>query len=190
MLNILRKSMANNGGYSSTHRHDAVEDLTAWELVTPSLSDDEDLYSFNSDDAISDCDDSIGGETEEDHNGEEDLRDVSHLDDVISMQSLSVSPQPVVCFPVEDVIGLHVYDDDDAGDEEEDGGMDDDDDDDDVDDELIPWKLKDRFGKQRIRKMGKRGGPKVSKSKRLPHYHNRPGCLYGKHGLGVQHYYI
>lgn len=189
MLSILRKSiMANNGGGSSPiHRHDAVEDLAVWELVTPSLSDDEDIYSFDSDDPISDGDDAIGGEREEDHKVEEDPRDISHLDDVISMQSLSVSPQPVVCFPVEDVVGLHVYDDDEE--EEEDGGMDDDDDDD-VDDELIPWKLKDRFGKQRIRKMGKRGGPKVSKSKRLPHYHNRPGCLYGKHGLGVQHYYI
>lgn len=181
MLRFLRKSIANNdGGSLPTHLHDSVEDLAAWELVTASLSDDEDLYSFDSD----------GGEREEDHKGEEDPRDILHLDDVVSMQSLSVSPQPVVCFPVEDVMGLHVYDNDhdDGEEEEDDAGIDDDDDD--MDDELIPWKLKDRFGKQRIRKMGKRGGPKVSKSKRLPHYHNRPGCLYGKHGLGVQHYYI
>ncbi|XP_073128282.1 uncharacterized protein [Henckelia pumila] len=176
MLRILRKSLANNdGGSSPSHRRDAIEDLAAWVLVSPSLSDDEDLYSFDSD-----GDDAIGGEHEEDPKKE-------HLDDVVYMQTLSVSPQPVVCFPVEDVMGLHVYDDDDFAVDEDDGGMDDDDD---VDDELIPWKLKDRFGKQRIRKMGKRGGPKVSTSKRLPHYHNRPGCLYGKHGLGVQHYYI
>ncbi|XP_073025330.1 uncharacterized protein [Primulina eburnea] len=182
MLSILRKSMARNngGGSRRTHHYEAVEDLSAWELVSPSLSDDDDLYSFDGDDIISG-----GDELQKDHKEEEDSRDVSHLDDVISMQLLSVSPQPMVFFPVEDVMSLNVYDDDGGGDDD-----DDDDDDGDVDDELIPWKLKDRFGKQRIRKMGKRGGPNFSKSKRLPHYHNRPGCLYGKHGLGVQHYYI
>ncbi|KAK9920639.1 hypothetical protein M0R45_029188 [Rubus argutus] len=71
-------------------------------------------------------------------------------------------------------------------------GHDDDDDDDDddegedddgygLDDELVPWSVSDKFGRQRMRKLGNR--------KRSPHLIARPGCVRGKHGLGVKHIY-
>lgn len=61
---------------------------------------------------------------------------------------------------------------------------------DEYDDELVPIEVRNRFGKQRIRKMGKRACPKMKKSKKLPYKYNRPGCVHGKHGLGVQYAYI
>ncbi|KAL0334689.1 UNVERIFIED_CONTAM: hypothetical protein Sradi_4680800 [Sesamum radiatum] len=157
--------MANSSGSGD-------DDLSTWEFVDASISDDEDIYSFDGDDGISEGDDATEEEPE-------------------SKPSLSVSPP--MTFPVE-MTSNHVYhegregsddDDDDSGDDDARDVYHDD-----VDDELVPWKLKDRFGKQRIRKMGKRGGPKPNKSKRQPYYHNRPGCLYGKHGFGVQHSFI
>ncbi|KAK4437728.1 hypothetical protein Salat_0106800 [Sesamum alatum] len=189
MLRILRKttpSMAKSSGSGD-------DDLSTWEFVNASLSDDEDIYSFDGDDGISSEGDDVSEEEPESKpvEGEDEdarePRDFETPDVIMSIQSLSVSPP--MTLPVE-MTRNHVY---------RDGKDDDDDDDDDdvrdvyhddVDDELVPWKLKDRFGKQRIRKMGKRGGPKPDKSKRLPYYHNRPGCLYGKHGFGVQHSFI
>lgn len=184
--------MPKSSGSSPGERYAAGDDdLSTWEFVNASLSDDEDMYSFDGDDDISEGDDVTEEELESKpvHGEDEDAREPRDLetpDDIMSIQCLSVSPP--MTLPVE-MTRNHVYHDD------EDGFDDDDDDvrdvyDDDVDDELVPWKLKDRFGKQRIRKMGKRGGPKLNKSKRLPYYYNRPGCLYGKHGFGVQHSFI
>ncbi|KAL3515123.1 hypothetical protein ACH5RR_022025 [Cinchona calisaya] len=62
--------------------------------------------------------------------------------------------------------------------------------DDDLDDELVPWGLGDKLGRQRLRKLGKRAGPKMNKAKKLAYMYNRPGCVHGKHGFGVQRYYI
>ncbi|XP_011088460.1 uncharacterized protein LOC105169683 [Sesamum indicum] len=190
MLRILRKTtppMANSSGSGD-------DDLSTWEFVNASLSDDEDIYSFDGDDVISEGDDATEEEPEskpvqgEDEDAGEP-RDFGSPDVIMSIQSLSVSPP--MTLPVE-MTSNHVYHEGRDGSDDDDGGDDDVRDvyHDDVDDELVPWKLKDRFGKQRIRKMGKRGGPKPNKSKRLPYYHNRPGCLYGKHGFGVQHSFI
>ncbi|KAL0365565.1 UNVERIFIED_CONTAM: hypothetical protein Sangu_0654100 [Sesamum angustifolium] len=157
--------MANSSGSGD-------DDLSTWEFVDASLSDDEDIYSFDGDDGISEVDDA----TEE----EPESKPVQVEDEDAGEPRDFASPDG------------RVSDDDDDDDDDDDSGDDDARDvyHDDVDDELVPWKLKDRFGKQRIRKMGKRGGPKPYKSKRLPYYHNRPGCLYGKHGFGVQHSFI
>lgn len=57
----------------------------------------------------------------------------------------------------------------------------------DLDDELVPKNVIDRFGRQRIRKLGKRAFSKMNKAKKLPYAYNRPGCVYGKHGLGLKH---
>ncbi|KAK6159510.1 hypothetical protein DH2020_006824 [Rehmannia glutinosa] len=165
MLRILRKtaaSMEKSGGSIPAERCD--EDLSAWELVNASQSDDEDLYSFDGDDddVISEGDavisDGVVDQPESKPLQEEEideearaLRVLLSPGDVIAIQSLSVSPP--MTLPVEMALS-HV------------------------------------FGKQRIKKLGKRGGPKPNKSKRLPYYHNRPGCLYGKHGFGVQHAFI
>ncbi|KAH0977269.1 hypothetical protein GBA52_026988 [Prunus armeniaca] len=78
----------------------------------------------------------------------------------------------------------------DGGDEDEGHGNDGDDDDDDgygLDDELVPWSVGDKFGRQRMRKLGKRTFPKMNNSKRSPYLLVRPGCVRGKHGLGLKH---
>jgi hypothetical protein len=73
----------------------------------------------------------------------------------------------------------------DVDDEEED----DDDEEDDgygLNDELVPWNVSGKLGRQRMRKLGKRIFPKMSSSKRSPFLHVKPGCVHGKHGLGLK----
>ncbi|KAL6517336.1 hypothetical protein OROMI_033037 [Orobanche minor] len=190
MLRILRNtasSMEKSGGSNPAERYDDV-DLSTWEFVNASLSDDEDLYSFDGDDVISGCDGITGGDNpvaepvQDEHDGERAARGFVSPCDVVSIQSMSVSPP--MTLPVEMTLNYHIcqhggdiYDGDDvhdANDDDDDGG--------DYDDELMPWRLKDKFGKHRIKKLGKRGGPKLNKSKRMPFNYNRPGCLYGKQG--------
>ncbi|MFS7940935.1 hypothetical protein Hanom_Chr05g00470181 [Helianthus anomalus] len=60
-------------------------------------------------------------------------------------------------------------------------------DEDDLDDELVPKWLNNKFERQRMRKLGKRAYPKMKKSKRLAYMYNKPGCVHGKHGLGMKH---
>ncbi|KAK8561251.1 hypothetical protein V6N13_149578 [Hibiscus sabdariffa] len=64
---------------------------------------------------------------------------------------------------------------------------DDDGDDDDLDDELIPRGLSGKVGRQRMRKLGKRAFAKMNNSKRSPFLYVKPGCVHGKHGLGLKH---
>ncbi|MFS8012580.1 hypothetical protein Hanom_Chr14g01322551 [Helianthus anomalus] len=56
-----------------------------------------------------------------------------------------------------------------------------------LDDELVPRWLNNKFERQRMRKLGKRAYPKMKKSKRLAFMYNKPGCVHGKHGLGMKH---
>ncbi|XP_030523174.1 calsequestrin-2-like [Rhodamnia argentea] len=74
-------------------------------------------------------------------------------------------------------------DPDDDGDDDEEEEIDDDG----LDDELVPRHLSGKFGRQRIRKLGKRACSKMNYSKRSPHLFVKPGCLHGKHGLGLKH---
>jgi len=76
---------------------------------------------------------------------------------------------------------VHDYHDDSDDDDDCDGGYD-------VDDELVPWEVKDRFGRQRMRKLGKRAFAKMTKSKKSAYIYTRPGCVRGKHGLGLKAY--
>ncbi|KAJ6671424.1 VID27-LIKE PROTEIN [Salix viminalis] len=71
----------------------------------------------------------------------------------------------------------------DVDDEEED---DDDDDGYGLNGELVPWNVSGKLGRQRMRKLGKRIFPKMSSSKRSPFLHVKPGCVNGKHGLGLK----
>ncbi|XP_054787532.1 uncharacterized protein LOC129293544 [Prosopis cineraria] len=59
----------------------------------------------------------------------------------------------------------------------------------DLDDELVPWSVNAKFGRQRMRKLGKRAFSKMNNSKRSPYLFVRPGCVRGKHGLGLKHNY-
>ncbi|PON80785.1 hypothetical protein PanWU01x14_003410 [Parasponia andersonii] len=95
--------------------------------------------------------------------------------------------------------GYHGYgdgdgDDDDEGFDDHGDGFDEDEDDDDdeglygLNDELVPWSVSDKFGgRQRMRKLGKRGFTKMFNSKRSPYLFVRPGVVRGKHGLGLKH---
>ncbi|PNX74463.1 hypothetical protein L195_g030383, partial [Trifolium pratense] len=70
--------------------------------------------------------------------------------------------------------------DDDDDDEEDDG-------DDDLDDELVPWNIGNKLGRQRMRKLGKRVSSKMNNSKKSPYLFVSPGCVRGKHGMGLKH---
>ncbi|KAJ7967266.1 nuclear polyadenylated RNA-binding protein 3-like [Quillaja saponaria] len=76
-----------------------------------------------------------------------------------------------------DVYGDRQFDDDEYDD---DNGYD-------LDDELVPWSVSTKLGRQRMRKLGKRACPKMNSSKRSPYLFVRPGCVRGKHGLGLKH---
>ncbi|XVF67781.1 hypothetical protein PTKIN_Ptkin10aG0149500 [Pterospermum kingtungense] len=71
-------------------------------------------------------------------------------------------------------------DDDEEEEEEEDDGYD-------LDDELVPRALSGKFGRQRMRKLGKRAFAKMNTSKKSPFFYMKPGCVHGKHGLGLKH---
>lgn len=74
-------------------------------------------------------------------------------------------------------------------DEEREVDLDDEEHDDevDLDDELVPWGLIDRLDRGRMRKLGKRSYAKMGKAKRVAFTFDRPGCVHGKHGLGLKH---
>lgn len=191
MLRFLGKttsSAARSGGSTTTEAFAVGDDvLSAWELVNASQSDEEDLYSYDSDGTVSTVgemepapteeeDDDEGGDAEEDAPAR---RDFVSAGDLIAIQAMSVSPP--MTLPVEMARNYAEEYCDDVVDDDDDDDVDDDYD---VDDELVPWKLKGRFGKQRIqkmgvRKMGQRGGPKLT-AKKLPYYDNRPGFPHGK----------
>ncbi|KAL8096902.1 hypothetical protein AgCh_030110 [Apium graveolens] len=57
----------------------------------------------------------------------------------------------------------------------------------DLDDELVPYYVNNKLGRERMRKLGKRSCAKSVKSKRLTYNYNKAGCFRGKHGLGLKH---
>jgi len=155
-------------------------DLSSWEIINrssfSSSSDDDEIetYSFND---------------EEEDDEQENIfvldsvpPDVVRIDagdaEVVSIDKATVIDD----YDIGDY-SYDVYDGDYNSDvmedqEEEDNyDEDDDDDDDDYDDELVPRSLSDRFGKQRLMKLGKRAcNPKMSNPKKLPcYFYNRPG---------------
>ena len=81
------------------------------------------------------------------------------------------------------LIYTHTHDDDD--DDDDDGH---DDDVSDMDDDLIPWDVKDLLVKQRVRKSGKNSFRRLAKAKKSALVFTRPGCVRGKHGLGLNVY--
>lgn len=87
-------------------------------------------------------------------------------------------------FPLVDLKSPDDYEDDDDEDEDDDDIGDDEYD---LNDELVPWSVSGKFGRQRMRKLGKRAFPKMNNSKRSPYLFVRPGCVRGKHCLGLKH---
>ncbi|KAJ4832154.1 hypothetical protein Tsubulata_015998 [Turnera subulata] len=81
--------------------------------------------------------------------------------------------------------------DGDVDDEEEEDEVVDDDGEDDgygygLDDELVPWQVSAKLGRQRMRKLGKRVFAKMSHASRNQYRYVKPGCVRGKHGLGIK----
>lgn len=92
-----------------------------------------------------------------------------HLDDPVENHHVGYSEEQVS------------HDDDESEEDDEDDG------DDDLDDELVPWDIGNKLGRQRMRKLGKRVSSKMNNSKRSPILFVRPGCVRGKHGMGLKH---
>lgn len=101
--------------------------------------------------------------------------------DVISVSDVA----PLSCSP-KDTLTPHLiqgYARDGDGEQEVDDG----DGDDDLDDELVPRAFSGKLGRQRMRKLGTRVFAKMHTSKKSPILYMKPGCVYGKHGLGFKH---
>ncbi|CAN4107483.1 unnamed protein product [Withania somnifera] len=148
-----------------------IEDLSSWEFVNPSDDEQEDSYSFTDDELML---------------KEYDPCEIGSPSSVISMELESPSQVQTIGALVVCNVGYDYHDDDDD-DQEEEEEEDEEEDFDFDDDELVPNWISDKFGRQRIRKLGKRVSSRMNKSKKGPYIFNKPGCVRGKHGFGVQH---
>ncbi|KAI3753336.1 hypothetical protein L2E82_25387 [Cichorium intybus] len=176
-----------------------VSDSDSWEVVDPSDSEDENFsygdVTSDDDEVVSDIDDLLQhpyGSPSRDislqsladeitHHCEEpkDAYEIDHRRQVLADDAV-----------VKDdglIDGAHDPYKEDVDQSEEEEEYDNDDDDSDLDDELVPKWLNNKFERQRMRKLGKRAYPKMKKSKRVAYQYNRPGCVHGKHGLGLKH---
>ncbi|XP_009788265.1 uncharacterized protein [Nicotiana sylvestris] len=187
---------------SKIETYDVIEDLSSWEFVNPSDDEQEDSYSFSdhtsddeSDELMSKEDDpcEIGSPPSPSHvqiTGSLLVDPCEIGSDPCEIGSPSSSPHVQITGPLL-VFNVRVDDGHEEEDEEEEEEEEEEDYDGyDLDDELVPKWLRDKFGRQRIRKLGKRACSRMNKSKRGPYIFNRPGCVHGKHGLGVQHSYV
>ncbi|GFY94975.1 hypothetical protein Acr_10g0003600 [Actinidia rufa] len=155
---------------------DGDGDLSSWEIIDQ--SDDED-FSFDDDDGDLYLLESLSSDLS-DRSSPHDLIDqiTNHENDVRDVEDVSIDENCGygdynVDYDVEN--GFDVDDDDEE--EEEDYEYD-------VDDELVPRSVSDRFGGQRLRKLGKRAFPKMNSPRKLPcYYYNRPGGVHVKRGL-------
>ncbi|XVF45359.1 hypothetical protein PTKIN_Ptkin02bG0199500 [Pterospermum kingtungense] len=153
-------------------------DLSCWELINDSSdSDGDDVMSF-SDDASwlssspkdSSISDPIQDSDDNDHHHHDHLLDYGRFHDGYG--------EPYIGDQEGDDGNGYYYEEEE---EEEDDGVYD------LDDELVPWALSGKFGRQRMRKLGKRSFAKMHTSKRSPFLYLKPGCVHGKHGLGLKH---
>ncbi|XP_024016217.1 uncharacterized protein LOC112089698 [Eutrema salsugineum] len=53
-----------------------------------------------------------------------------------------------------------------------------------LDDELVPWSVSKKMKIERMKKIGKRAFDKIFKKSLDSQL--KPGCVYGKHGLGIR----
>ncbi|KAE9447329.1 hypothetical protein C3L33_20789, partial [Rhododendron williamsianum] len=176
-----------------------VEDLSSWELVDPSDDDNDEDYSYDELDLYvfeSPPSSDLSAQSPPPHdlvdhaNDREDRVDLAKRVSIDEKCLYTVTEVPP---NVKSWLRFRVYKDyDDENDDGGDGDVEEEKFDDyggeyDLDDELVPKNVIDRFGRQRIRKLGKRAFSKMNKAKKLPYAYNRPGCVYGKHGLGLKH---
>lgn len=208
----LYEAMANSSSsIESFDEYDVVvvEDLSTWEFIDLSDDDCVDLDNFSLSES---SDSSFLVENLADDDVISEFK--GEVDPDFASPSLHISKQSLLgefLPPNPQNKGVGMYGCDDHGRDElvnvqkhldqdvgagdcEDENYDDDNDEhgyeDEYDDELVPLDVRNRLGRQRIRKLGKRASPKMNKSKKLHYKYNRPGCVHGKHGLGVQYAYI
>ncbi|KAF7143486.1 hypothetical protein RHSIM_Rhsim05G0069800 [Rhododendron simsii] len=152
--------------YSQTANND---DLSSWEIINnSSSSSDIETFSFDSDSDEEDEDTYVLDST----SSEQDLIDHHRSIESIDVKVVSID-EPSGYDDYNDY-GNGNYDCDVMEDEE------DYDHDDDYDDEMVPRSFSNRFGKQRMMKLGKRAcNPKMSNPKKLPcYFYNRPGGVH------------
>ncbi|KAJ0680615.1 hypothetical protein HanPI659440_Chr16g0626181 [Helianthus annuus] len=145
-------------------------DSDSWQVIDASDSDDGNL--------------SYGDVTTTD---DEDDDVVPDVDDLLQHPFGSPLSDVSMQSAVEEIAHRLQIIDDGEDDPEDADESDDNADEDDLDDELVPKWLNNKFERQRMRKLGKRAYPKMKKSKRLAYMYNKPGCVHGKHGLGMKH---
>ncbi|KVH88979.1 nuclear polyadenylated RNA-binding protein 3-like [Cynara cardunculus var. scolymus] len=174
-----------------------VSDSDSWEVIDPSDSDDG---NFSYGDVTSDSDE-VGADVGDrlQHPYGSPLSDISmqslvdeishHCQELKDACEIDHNHQVIHDKAIVKDDGMIDGEDDpyDEDDGEEDEDDDDDDDDSDLDDELVPKWVNNKFERQRMRKLGKRDYPKMKRSKRIAYQYNRPGCVHGKHGLGLKH---
>ncbi|XP_057966143.1 uncharacterized protein LOC131156459 [Malania oleifera] len=158
----------------------AEDDLSNWELVNASDLDEDEQHdhlidysdsAYDSDGAASWL--SLMSLLSSAHDDDDDDDD-DDVDAVNEGEEEPLDEEDVL----EDDYGDYEDDDDDENDDLSDDGL---------DDELVPRYVSDRLGRERMRKLGKRACAKMAKSKRSPYLYTRPGCVHGKHGLGLKH---
>ncbi|XP_057456469.1 uncharacterized protein LOC130747521 [Lotus japonicus] len=135
--------------------------------------------------------DVVDAEEEQEQEPDQNQQDAAPVEEIkIIHQIRPVLPDPdavaVVEIDRQQYHYLHGY----AYEDDEEQVVDDEEDDDDrcdLDDELVPWEVGNKLGRQRMKKLGKRACSKMKNSKRSPYLFVRPGCVGGKHGLGLKH---
>ncbi|XWS54964.1 hypothetical protein CRYUN_Cryun10bG0134700 [Craigia yunnanensis] len=148
--------------------------LSHWEFINSSDSDADDVLSLSDaswhSSISSSAKDSSIPDLVPDYGGDH------HLDTELFRDGYG---EPFIGDQEEDDGDDYDYDDDEEEEQE--------DDEDDLDDELVPRALSGKFGRQRMRKLGKRAFAKMNTSKKSPFLYVKPGCVHGKHGLGLKH---
>ncbi|KAB5561366.1 hypothetical protein DKX38_006323 [Salix brachista] len=165
---------------------DELNDFSNWELINESDAEDSDtdslrslengFVSWSSPRSPKKSQEIIAQDSQQDRDV---VFHVNSLDHEVDEDDGCVYRGRPILFPAARV----QYGDEDADSDGEELG---DDDGYGLDDELVPWNVSGKLGRQRIRKLGKRIFPKMSNSKRSPFLHVKPGCVHGKHGLGLK----
>ena len=158
-------------------REEEENDISYWEFINSSYSDADDVLSLSDaswhSSISSSAKDSSIPDLVPDYGGDDDHH--HHLDSELFRDGYG---EPYIGDQEED--DGDDYDDEEQEQEQEDDGYD-------LDDELVPRALSGKFGRQRMRKLGKRAFAKMNTSKKSPFLYLKPGCVRGKHGLGLKH---
>ncbi|VFQ72183.1 unnamed protein product [Cuscuta campestris] len=176
LLRIFGYSGKDTGSGSAIVECAFDEDFSSWEFVIPSDDDDDNVaYFFSDEDDLE-----IGMQTDGSSDEfflEQGLSSLLGSPSGVSMESHSPDQisglLDVASVALEDYGGESAYGSEYAPEEE-----DEDDDDYDVDDELVPYWARDKFAKQRMKKLDNMALLRMKKPKRLPYYCNKPGSAW------------